>query len=125
MRPYDLALLLLVLLVYGQTLTFLFVNLHDPEYVTRNQPVLEGLSPALTARLSNAVVSYAINLRQTFWPMNPSVFSPLPPGGAVLPGSRSSDDRRRAARELGRSKLNQTPQGISVIARVLADRAGA
>ena len=34
MRLYSLSLALLVLLVYGQTVTFPFVNLDDPEYVT-------------------------------------------------------------------------------------------
>ncbi|MDZ4689605.1 MAG: tetratricopeptide repeat protein [Planctomycetaceae bacterium] len=65
-RLYGLALVLLVLLVYGQTLSFDFVKLDDQQYVTENEHVLQGLSPA-SIRWAFDPSGYAANWHPLVW----------------------------------------------------------
>jgi protein O-mannosyl-transferase len=63
---YRLALVLLVLVVFGQTWQFEFLKLDDNQYVTENPQVLAGLSPA-SIRWAFTPTGYAANWHPLVW----------------------------------------------------------
>jgi protein O-mannosyl-transferase len=65
-RLSHLALVLLVLLVFGQTLTFSFIKLDDNQYVTENPHVLDGLS-VTSLRWAFIPSGYAANWHPLVW----------------------------------------------------------